>query len=195
MRDRTELAVPHVAQLYNYDCGAAAVCACLRFLGVDADLKDLIRRTRCAEPDSTGEPGGAAPEWLRKAAMDFSVVPTIAERMTIRGLGRLVAAGHPVILMAQCWFRGPLPTDMANTWSDGHYLVATAVLRGAVVFMDPAIDSGRGVMRPRDLTARWHDFDMLGGGPARQLQHTGIIFPAGGEAGRFQTIGKTRAIL
>src|SRR5262245_2590727 len=104
-----ELAVPQVRQLYDYDCGPAALCACLRFLGIDIPLPELIRLSRADTPDANGEPGGAAPEWLMTAARYFSIVPDFCQGMSVKQLHALVSQGKPVIVMIQAWHQGGRP--------------------------------------------------------------------------------------
>lgn len=182
-----ELAVPQMEQQTGHTCGPVALASVLRYLGSDATEAELVELSGCTS-------AGTAPEGLRTAALYKSVVPHIVERMDVTSLRALVSAGHPVIVLLQAWPEAGKPRRWRERWDDGHYVVCTCVRKGSAVFMDPSLPGARGVLRLRDLEDRWHDRDVLGPGPARELYGLGIVFPPAGETARWQTLGRTKRI-
>lgn len=158
-----ELAVPDVRQSADYTCSAAALQAVLAYYGIEAREDTLVKEIGATPED------GAPPEAIERAARARGLKAELREGLSIADLEAAVRAGRPVIVDIQAW--PDRPRTYADDWDDGHYVVVVGVEKDRLVFEDPSILGGRGVIARAAFADRWHDEDKR-----KRNVHAGILF-------------------
>lgn len=142
------LPVPLIQQVTDYDCGATAVQAVLRYYGVKATTAELIHRM------GTNAEHGTAPYRIVRCLWDFGF-SLRAGRMDIPEVEAWLDNGVPVILDLQAWADDPT-VNYTVSLTEGHYVVAMGYDDQFVYFSDPAVGEMVKLTRA-ELEARWHD--------------------------------------
>jgi predicted double-glycine peptidase len=159
-----ELRLPDVRQATPYTCGAAALLSVLAYFGQEA------REDTLAEALGTTPEDGAPPDAIVRVATAHGLAVRAKEGWSLAELADAMRRGRPVLVALQAWpDRGR--ASFADDWDDGHYVVVVAVERRVVVFEDPSILGGRGVLTHAAFLDRRHDRD-----GARSYVHLGIEF-------------------
>lgn len=178
-----ELAVPPVRQRENYTCGPAAVLSALRYLGLDegdteASLAAEMGTTRAAGTES------AAMVTALRARLDEADDVRVYLNLSLADLRAHVRRGDLAICALQAW-QEARSACYGPPWQDGHWVIATAVRRGDVVFCDPSHRGARTTLTHADLRRRWADID--GGAVVR-----GLAIVISGHEPRTRRLGRTR---
>lgn len=187
-----ELAVPKVSQPNGYTCGPASLLACLRFLGVagNASVASLARElgTKDYFCSSCKTDGGTYTHEMVAAIERRWPTVEVRRDLDIAALRTIVGLGDVAILMVQAWANTEAEDfqryGYADRFSDGHFVVATAVRRHDVVMMCPSSPT-RVTVTHDDLMNRWHELD------GNYLVRGGAIVLKGPAETRRRRIGKT----
>jgi ABC-type bacteriocin/lantibiotic exporter with double-glycine peptidase domain len=153
---------PEVRQVYNFDCGAAAMRTILNFYGFD------VREDKIMQQAGTND-DGTNPSGLAKVAESYGLKWKIG-RMSVDGLKRMIDRGMPVLVLIQAWSDDPYP-DYSG-WEDGHYVVAVGYDdRGRIYFEDPSSPL-RVWMSEDEFNERWHSI----GEGTKRTDHFAMLF-------------------
>jgi predicted double-glycine peptidase len=146
-------AVPDVVQTTNYSCGPCALVAVLRYYGIPAEEREVLREAR------TNPEIGAELEDLAAVAERHGLTAAACEGLGLEDLERELKAGYPVIVLNQSWRANPyVPWD--QDWDDGHYLVVIGVDDHFVYVEDPLLEGARGAIPRDEFVRRWHDWSL-----------------------------------
>ena len=145
-----KIALPAVAQLEDWTCGAAALLAVSAYYGVGPEWEHEVAR------DMRMTRSGSDPVQLARTASRYGLRTREFRGMTDRQLRTCLDARHPVIAMLQAWGDR---ASYRDHWRDGHWVVAIGYWRDGVVFEDPSLHRSRGFLSWRALGERWHDVE------------------------------------
>ena len=153
---------PDVRQVYNYDCGAAAMRTMLNFYGFD------VREDKVMEIAGTNE-DGTNPSGLAKVGAVYGLQNKVG-RATPEGLRGMIDDGMPAMILLQAWSDSSI-ADWSG-WEDGHWVVCVGYDdRSRFYFEDPSSPL-RTWMTEDELEERWHS---VGEGEER-TDHFVMIF-------------------
>ena len=140
---------PELRQIYNYDCGACAVCCVLAYYGLDIREEWImaLAKTTSDGTDMTG---------IASVFSYLGFVTEIKTQMTIDNLCRAIDMNAPTIICLQA-YRSELTPYNVN-WDDGHYVVAIGYDKSRIYFEDPS-SYKRTWLSHQELMDRWHDVD------------------------------------
>jgi ABC-type bacteriocin/lantibiotic exporter with double-glycine peptidase domain len=152
---------PELRQVYSYDCGATALQAVLIYYGFD------VREDKLMELAKTNK-DGSSPENILKVFKHFKLKAKLIRRMSLAELKRYLDQGRPVIIALQAW--SGQKKDYAQSWIDGHYVVAIGYDHQKIYFEDPS-SVNRTYLSHQELLTRWHDCDANG----KKYYNLGIV--------------------
>jgi len=156
-------------QATEYSCGASALQSVLSYWGKDVDEEDLMKIL------GTNPEVGTYPDDIVRAARSLGFEAEVKDNLTVDDVEASTNRGIPVIILGQAWVsRKASDASPADSWADGHYMVALAVDRDYVYFEDPFVRMGKGFIPRKDFEAQWHN--VMGGDLSRPKQiHVGIF--------------------
>lgn len=154
---------PEFRQVFNYDCGAAAMEAILMYYGFDVPEKKIIK---IAETNKHG----TRVSGLLKVAKKFGLKYKSCT-LDIDDLKKNIDEGKPTILALQAWLKKDVK-DWSKHWADGHYVVAIGYDANKFYFEDPSATI-RTYLTFKELEERWHDLDAM---TNKKFYHLGITF-------------------
>lgn len=143
--------VPLCRQATDYTCGAAALQSVLGYFGEDFNESDLARQLK------SNSKIGTRYKAMEKFARDKGYAVQVYKDATLKQLQDLLDKHQPVIVLIQAW--SEKPTDYANDWKDGHYVVAIAHDLQNIYFMDPSTLGNYTFIPIKEFESRWHDQD------------------------------------
>lgn len=152
---------PELRQVYTYDCGANALQSVLIYYGFDVREDKLMSLVKTNE-------NGSSPENILKAFKFFKLKAKLIRRMSLVQLQRYLDQQRPVIIALQAW--SDKEKDYAQSWVDGHYVVAIGYDQRRFYFEDPS-SVRRTYLSYKELLARWHDCDSDG----KKYYNLGIV--------------------
>lgn len=167
---RLKAPVPMFKQTTNYTCGPASLQAILSYYGIHIGEMDVAREA------GTSSQEGTPPMGLVRAARKYGLKAEVLTGMTINQLKQFLDRRIPVIVDIQAYAKNP--AGYAVGWEDGHYVVATGYDAKQIYFMDPSLDKANGYLRPLELLARWHDYEVIRG-HRLEFVHAGIPIEGG----------------
>jgi predicted double-glycine peptidase len=154
---------PLYRQQTEYTCGVAALQSVLHYYGVEDQPEATVAEALGSDPD-----GGTDHREMMAYARQHGLTATTRANMTVDDLAALIDRKRPVILAIQAWADDG--TDYAESYENGHYVVATGIDRDNVYFMDPYTRGTYTFIPKAELETRWHDMDIEG-----PLEHWGLI--------------------
>lgn len=152
--------LPQLHQVYEYDCGAAALQAVLVYYGIEVGEGNIIKDAKTSKT-------GTCMQGMIRVIHEYNL-QCICKQMTIEEVKKFIKKRIPVILVLQAWSLEKEP-DWANDWIDGHYVVAIGYSKDKILFEDP-LSFERTFLRYVELEKRWHDVDNRG----NKYEHYGI---------------------
>lgn len=154
---------PEFRQVYNYDCGAAAMEALLLYYGYDVPEKKIMKMAGTNRH-------GTRVNGLLKVAKQFGLKYKVGT-LDIEDLKKSIDEGKPTILALQAWLKVDV-TDWSKHWADGHYVIAIGYDNKRFYFEDPSA-AIRTYLTFKELEERWHDIDAK---TNKKFYHLGITF-------------------
>lgn len=153
------LDVPLVEQDDDFDCGPAALCAVLRYHGLDVDLAELAP---LADPERGTPPDVIVAEVRRRGLeVEFG-------SYSPRQLRQRLRADEPALVCLQAWGTGD---------ADGHWCAVKGYARGGRFILGDPSEAEDVVLTEEELLDRWHDCD----GDGVRYERFGVVVRAGGE--------------
>ena len=137
---------PEVRQIYNYDCGAAAMRTVLNYYGID------VREDKIMELAETNQ-DGTNPSGMVKVGEKYGLQYGMGTA-SISGMKKLINKGIPPLILLQAWLDDP--NTGYDGWDDGHWVVAIGYdNKGNIYFEDPSSPM-RTTLTEDELNRRWH---------------------------------------
>ena len=142
---------PELRQIYNYDCGACAVCCILAYYGLDVREEGVMKFA------GTTEKGTSVGGIIK--TFEYYGFPIKHGTTTIKQLREAIDNKFPTIITIQAYRASYEP--YSKCWDDGHYVVAIGYSDTRIYFEDPA-SYCRTWLSDLELEERWHDSDDTG---------------------------------
>jgi ABC-type bacteriocin/lantibiotic exporter with double-glycine peptidase domain len=142
------LEFPLQRQVYDYDCGIAALQSILGYYGYDVSEGELLNLLKISNE-------GTDPDTIIRGADEFDLKGELIENTTIEKIKELINQKSPVICLVQAW------TDKENInwkkeWEAGHYVVAIGYNEKGLIFSDPS-SMFKTFLTYSEFQDRWHD--------------------------------------
>lgn len=143
--------VPHTRQSKPYYCGVAVVKSLAARAGYGISQKALARLLE------TSPEHGTDPRRVMAVLKAMGIPAVLRREMPLEELRKHLDRGAAVVLIIQDWGHPP-KKSYADSWDDGHYVIALEHRGDVFVLEDPAHEfSGRRLLTASDLEDRWHD--------------------------------------
>lgn len=143
------LSFPELRQIYNYDCGACAVCCVLAYYGLDVREEWVMQLAKTNSDEGTPINGIIS-------VFDYFGFSTDHGTKDEGMLCNAIDNGFPTIITLQAYRSENKP--YSECWNDGHYVVAIGYDRSKIYFEDPSSYKRTWLSR-KELFERWHDVD------------------------------------
>lgn len=140
-------------QVFDFDCGAAALQIVMAYYGVEVRADELMAAL------GTGPATGTPVARMVAVAEEHGFTVKATGGWSLKDLKGMIKNGYPVIVLLQAWAERFLTLDdWRENYDDGHYVVVIDYDKGVLLFEDPA-SFHRTWLREREFLARWHDRD------------------------------------
>jgi predicted double-glycine peptidase len=160
---------PELRQVFNFDCGASALQACLAYYGFDMREDKIMKMLDSRPTDEFNN--GSKISAIIKVAEEFKLKANKVDGMKPEDLIDYIKQDIPVIILLQAWRDSQSPSNWETDFSDGHYVVAVGYNKSDILFEDPS-SYMRSYLSYDELATRWHS---RGDDNKTKIYGTGIV--------------------
>ena len=161
------ISVPLTYQCYDYTCGVGAFQSVLCYYGRDFRHDEL---GKVLGPDPIR---GTNYEKMAEFARSLGFGVDVLTDMSLEDLKKLIDDRKPTIVLIQAWPDSSV--KWSETWTEGHYAVATGYDDRNIYLMDPSTLGHYTFIPVPEFLERWHDTD-----GRVKLVHFGMVITGGG---------------